>query len=99
MHVQSIRTLHSLIKTAELQHILLNIFFEFGAFASYFQIKLNRNHKLTAEKVNPQKKITMDAEEFRKFGYAAVDFVADYLENIRDRFVFYQQVSLRCILP
>ncbi|XP_031627721.1 3,4-dihydroxyphenylacetaldehyde synthase 2-like [Contarinia nasturtii] len=27
----------------------------------------------------------MDAEEFRKFGYAAVDFVAEYLENIRDR--------------
>lgn len=41
----------------------------------------------------------MDAEEFRKFGYAAVDFVADYLENIRDRFVFYQQISHRCILP
>lgn len=29
----------------------------------------------------------MDAEEFRKFGYAAVDFVADYLENIRERYV------------
>lgn len=32
----------------------------------------------------------MDAEEFRKFGYAAVDFVADYLENIRERFVWFQ---------
>lgn len=32
----------------------------------------------------------MDAEEFRKFGYAAVDFVADYLENIRERFVGFQ---------
>lgn len=32
--------------------------------------------------------INMDAEEFRKFGYAAIDFVADYLENIRDRFVW-----------
>lgn len=30
----------------------------------------------------------MDAEEFRKFGYAAIDFVADYLENIRERCVF-----------
>lgn len=29
----------------------------------------------------------MDADEFRKFGYAAIDFVADYLENIRERFV------------
>lgn len=26
----------------------------------------------------------MDAKEFREFGKAAVDFVADYLENIRD---------------
>lgn len=33
-------------------------------------------------------KFIMDAEEFRKFGYAAVDFVADYLENVHDRFVF-----------
>lgn len=31
--------------------------------------------------------IEMDADEFRKFGYAAIDFVADYLENIRERFV------------
>lgn len=27
----------------------------------------------------------MNAEEFRSFGKAAIDFVADYLENIRDR--------------
>lgn len=27
----------------------------------------------------------MDAQEFREFGRAAIDFVADYLENIRDR--------------
>ncbi|GAB0089416.1 3,4-dihydroxyphenylacetaldehyde synthase [Sergentomyia squamirostris] len=27
----------------------------------------------------------MDANEFREFGKAAVDFVADYLENIRDK--------------
>lgn len=27
----------------------------------------------------------MNAEEFREFGKAAVDFIADYLENIRDR--------------
>lgn len=32
--------------------------------------------------------INMDAEEFRKFGYAAIDFVADYLENIRERLVY-----------
>lgn len=31
----------------------------------------------------------MDAKEFREFGRAAVDFVADYLENIRDRFVIF----------
>lgn len=29
----------------------------------------------------------MDADEFRAFGRAAVDFVADYLENIRERCV------------
>jgi hypothetical protein len=27
----------------------------------------------------------MDAEEFRKFGKAAVDYIADYIETIRDR--------------
>lgn len=27
----------------------------------------------------------MDAEEFRRFGKQMVDYVADYLENIRDR--------------
>lgn len=27
----------------------------------------------------------MDVQEFREFGRAAIDFVADYLENIRDR--------------
>lgn len=27
----------------------------------------------------------MNAEEFRKFGRAAVDFVADYIENLRER--------------
>lgn len=29
----------------------------------------------------------MDAQEFREFGRAAVDFIADYLENIRERWV------------
>jgi hypothetical protein len=29
----------------------------------------------------------MDVTEFRKFARAAVDYVADYLENIRDRLV------------
>lgn len=27
----------------------------------------------------------MDINEFREFGRAAIDFLADYLENIRDR--------------
>lgn len=27
----------------------------------------------------------MDVNEFREFGRAAVDFLADYFENIRDR--------------
>lgn len=31
------------------------------------------------------KDIIMDVNEFREFGRAAIDFVADYLENIRDR--------------
>lgn len=26
----------------------------------------------------------MDAKEFREFGKAAIDYIADYLENIRD---------------
>lgn len=29
----------------------------------------------------------MDAQDFREFGRAAVDFVADYLENVQDRWV------------
>lgn len=31
--------------------------------------------------------VSMDANEFRAFGRAAVDFVADYLENIEERWV------------
>lgn len=27
----------------------------------------------------------MDVNEFREFGRAAIDFLADYFENIRDR--------------
>jgi hypothetical protein len=27
----------------------------------------------------------MNAEEFRRFGKDAIDYIADYLENIRDR--------------
>lgn len=27
----------------------------------------------------------MDADEFREFGKNAVDYIADYLENIRNR--------------
>jgi hypothetical protein len=30
---------------------------------------------------------TMDQSEFREFGKAAIDFVADYLENIRERYI------------
>lgn len=29
----------------------------------------------------------MDAQEFREFGYAAIDFVAEYLESLRERWV------------
>lgn len=29
----------------------------------------------------------MNAKEFREFGYAAVDFVADYMENVHERFI------------
>lgn len=29
----------------------------------------------------------MDAQEFREFGYAAIDFVAEYLESVRERWV------------
>lgn len=31
----------------------------------------------------------MDANNFREFGRAAIDFCADYLENIGERFVKY----------
>lgn len=27
----------------------------------------------------------MDAKDFREFGRAAIDFVADYMENVQDR--------------
>lgn len=30
----------------------------------------------------------MDVNEFREFGKAAIDWVADYLENVRDRYEF-----------
>jgi hypothetical protein len=29
----------------------------------------------------------MDINEFKEFGHAAIDFLVDYLENIRDRLV------------
>lgn len=29
----------------------------------------------------------MDVKEFKEFGHAAIDFLVDYLENIRDRLV------------
>ena len=32
----------------------------------------------------------MDAEEFRKYGRKMVDYIADYLENIRDREVVHK---------
>lgn len=34
-----------------------------------------------------KKNFIMDAESFREFGKAAVDYLADYLENIRERSV------------
>jgi hypothetical protein len=37
--------------------------------------------------LKPSEFFTMDVTEFRKFAKAAVDYVADYLENIRDRLV------------
>lgn len=30
----------------------------------------------------------MNSEEFRQFGKRSVDYVADYLDNIRDRYLF-----------
>lgn len=30
----------------------------------------------------------MNAQQFREFGYAAIDFVADYMENVHERFLF-----------
>jgi hypothetical protein len=29
--------------------------------------------------------VNMNTEEFKEFGKAAIDFVADYFENIRER--------------
>lgn len=43
----------------------------------------------------------MDAEEFRKFGKAAVDYLANYFENIRERSVlpFVEPGYLQNLLP
>lgn len=35
----------------------------------------------------------MDSNEFREFGRAAIDFVADYFDNIRERYEFYIQIK------
>lgn len=35
----------------------------------------------------------MNAQEFREFGYAAVDFVADYMENVHERFIYYVTIQ------
>jgi hypothetical protein len=47
----------------------------------------------------PSAVFTMDVAEFRKFARAAVDYVADYLENIRDRWVLAQPyIFLRILM-
>lgn len=40
----------------------------------------------------------MDVNDFREFGKEAIDFIADYLENIRDRYktYYYYQINV-CI--
>lgn len=38
---------------------------------------------------------TMDADEFRAFGKEAVDFVAEYLENVRERWVSNDSLKLQ----
>lgn len=30
----------------------------------------------------------MDSEQFKEFGKAAVDYLADYYDNIRDRYAY-----------
>lgn len=35
-----------------------------------------------------ERKINMNAKEFREFGYAAVDFIAEYMENVHERFIY-----------
>lgn len=40
----------------------------------------------------------MNAKEFREFGYAAVDFVADYMENVHDRFIYFCEDFERVIV-
>lgn len=39
----------------------------------------------------------MNAKEFREFGYAAIDFVADYMENVHDRLknIHFQFVAIK----
>ena len=43
----------------------------------------------------------MDAEEFRKYGRKMVDYIADYLENIRERDVVHKVTPgyLKKLLP
>lgn len=36
----------------------------------------------------------MNAKEFREFGYAAIDFIADYMENVHERFLCISSVPL-----
>lgn len=49
----------------------------------FFFIQLNLKCRFDGSEQNTN----MNAKEFREFGYAAVDFIADYMENVHERFV------------
>jgi hypothetical protein len=58
---------------------------QFSASHSSFHISLCVKGDFRKFEVLPN--FTMDAESFREFGKAAIDYLADYLENIRERSV------------
>lgn len=47
--------------------------------------KLNRLQQNHHQCLSVPRSSKMDSQSFREFGKAAVDFIADYIENIADR--------------
>ncbi|TMW42136.1 hypothetical protein DOY81_012784 [Sarcophaga bullata] len=48
-------------------------------------LNTNNIEGINLDKLDPRVSIDMEAPEFRDFAKNMVDYIADYLENIRDR--------------